>query len=272
METGFFDNSEWEIECTSHVWEKMMGTKLTYSVLKGIIETMQQFAKGEFTFDTCETIKPGGLFQTIELLESGPVIWEIAVCFSPRLTDAGEHSKNVYTETVRVWDIFETAEGKEGSLKTIKESYLRGSECMIEKFITCSDKCNVPCFDGKQRLPRKYIDCSISDINTKNAQKMIFPASHLATEYHILKFYSFTTEMAKCALQSVDNHKDFPFKVTEVEHSIINLCSTSPILLLGRSGTGKTTCCLYRLYHRYSTRLGVKEGECHGEGIVFNLF
>ena len=272
MENGDFDSSEWEIECTSHVWGKLMASKLTFSVLKDVIETLQEFAKGIFTSCTCETIDPGDLFQTIEIFESGPLIWEIAICFSPRLTGAEESSNNVYTETIRVWDIWENAKEKEDSLKKIKESYLRGSECMIEKYIACSDKLNAPCFDGKQRLPRKYIECSRSDIHTKKAQKLIFPASHLATEYHILKFYSFTTEMAKCALQSNDNHKDFPFKVTEVEHSIINLCTTSPILLLGRSGTGKTTCCLYRLCHRYNTCLSVTEEEINKEGITILIF
>ena len=31
---------------------------------------------------------------------------------------------------------------------------------------------------------------------------------------------------------------DFPFRVTDLEHAIINLRSQAPILLLGRSGTG----------------------------------
>ncbi|OPL21743.1 hypothetical protein AM593_00808, partial [Mytilus galloprovincialis] len=44
---------------------------------------------------------------------------------------------------------------------------------------------------------------------------------------------------------------DFPFRVTDLEHAIINLQSNAPILLLGRSGTGKTTCCLYRLWSRF---------------------
>ena len=46
---------------------------------------------------------------------------------------------------------------------------------------------------------------------------------------------------------------DFPFRVTDREHAVINLQSYAPILLLGRSGTGKTTCCLYRLWSRFLT-------------------
>ena len=46
---------------------------------------------------------------------------------------------------------------------------------------------------------------------------------------------------------------DFPFRVTELEHAIIHLKPNPPsaILLLGRSGTGKSMCCLYRLWHAF---------------------
>ena len=46
---------------------------------------------------------------------------------------------------------------------------------------------------------------------------------------------------------------DFPFRVTELEHAIIHLRSrpAAPVLLLGRSGTGKTTCCLYRCFDQF---------------------
>ncbi|XP_046565526.1 TPR and ankyrin repeat-containing protein 1-like [Haliotis rubra] len=44
---------------------------------------------------------------------------------------------------------------------------------------------------------------------------------------------------------------DLPFKVTDKEHAIIHLSGEAPILLLGRSGTGKTTSCLYRLWTNF---------------------
>lgn len=44
---------------------------------------------------------------------------------------------------------------------------------------------------------------------------------------------------------------DFLFRVTELEFEVINLGMDAPILLMGRSGTGKTTCCLYRLWTQF---------------------
>ena len=48
------------------------------------------------------------------------------------------------------------------------------------------------------------------------------------------------------------NH--FPiYQEWPAEHDIINLPYTKAVLLLGRSGTGKTTCCLYRMWNEYVT-------------------
>lgn len=47
-----------------------------------------------------------------------------------------------------------------------------------------------------------------------------------------------------------DKEVDFPFKVSPPERAIITKCQTepSPIILVGRSGTGKTTCAVYRMW------------------------
>ena len=46
---------------------------------------------------------------------------------------------------------------------------------------------------------------------------------------------------------------EVPYLVTEIEHSIINLRPNPPasILLLGRSGTGKTTVLVYRMWAEF---------------------
>jgi hypothetical protein len=44
---------------------------------------------------------------------------------------------------------------------------------------------------------------------------------------------------------------DFQFKVSPTEQRIIHLPGTAPIILLGRSGTGKTTCAVFRMFGRW---------------------
>lgn len=72
----------------------------------------------------------------------------------------------------------------------------------------------------------------------QDMQRFFPPASSNDTEYHILKFYSFSSTLVSHVLQNIEIKVDFPFRVTDLEHAIINLRSKSPILLLGRSGTG----------------------------------
>ncbi|XP_062605690.1 TPR and ankyrin repeat-containing protein 1-like [Saccostrea cucullata] len=245
IDPDFFENHEWEIECTNEVWSKLLNPSLPKSWTIHVIQKLQNLACGEFSFNCCQTID-----EEIEIYESTPLLWEIAVSFSAKLSESDGKSRNVYTEIIRVWDIIEHPEEKEEAFQRISKSILRGEECIIENFVSCPEKLQEKFVEGK-RIPRKYFQCSKSFSQTEEVKKLLFPASHIATEYHILKFYSFTTDMAQCAMRNMNCKKDFPFKVTEKEHSVINIISNKPILLLGRSGTGKTTCCLYRLWNRF---------------------
>ncbi len=91
-------------------------------------------------------------------------------------------------------------------------------------------------------------------------------ASPNEREYHILKFYTMTTAMAKSVLCVNSQTYDFPFEVSELELYIIRLQPKpdASVLLLGRSGTGKTTCCLYRLWSRFKSywEQAVTAGPC----------
>ena len=57
---------------------------------------------------------------------------------------------------------------------------------------------------------------------------------------------------------------EFPFRLTECECRVVNMKQTpeEPIILLGRSGTGKTTCCIYRMFAQFVTYWR-KSGENH---------
>ncbi|XP_062576553.1 TPR and ankyrin repeat-containing protein 1-like [Saccostrea cucullata] len=247
IDPHFFESHEWEIECTHEVWSKLLNPALSQHWKIDIIKKLQNLARGEFFFNCCRKIGISNVNAEIEIHESTPILWEIAVCFSSKLSAIDDNCRSVYTEIIRVWDIVENQEKKEEALRRISESISRGEECVVKKYVNCSKMLHQKFAKGK-RIPRKYFECSL---DTEGVQKLIFPASHVVTEYHILKFYLFTTDMALSALQNMDCKKDFPFKVTETEHSVININSRRPVLLLGRSGTGKTTCCLYRLWNRF---------------------
>ncbi|KAI9768773.1 MAG: hypothetical protein M1839_003958 [Geoglossum umbratile] len=66
------------------------------------------------------------------------------------------------------------------------------------------------------------------------------------------KFYSLTEPMIKSILSN-NIEAEYPFDISEEEVKIIRHTGTSS-LILGRSGTGKTTCLVYKLLSRYLAR------------------
>lgn len=59
---------------------------------------------------------------------------------------------------------------------------------------------------------------------------------------------------SNCQQGMKDEEVDFPFRVSPTEQRIIELVSPSSIILLGRSGTGKTTCAVFRMYGAWLAR------------------
>jgi hypothetical protein len=78
------------------------------------------------------------------------------------------------------------------------------------------------------------------------------PAQPDQDDYNILKFFAVDSLFAQVLLSGVDLQSiDLPFQLQAHQEEIIRLPVTQPILLLGRSGTGKTTICLYRMSSLY---------------------
>jgi len=51
-----------------------------------------------------------------------------------------------------------------------------------------------------------------------------------------------------------DGSVDFPFKVSPMEQEIIDQPMPPSVILLGRSGTGKTTCAVFRMWSRFHAK------------------
>ena len=275
-----FEDLPWEVDCTDRVWKVMRNKKVDNNLRKRIIHKIRMLANGRWSSKTlCKRLEGTAKKEGIQLYESKltkgqRIIWEKTIAFSGRLSDKPELRLNVensvgriYSDIIRVWDIVLDHDKLDRSIEHIVKSHDRGMDCLIKKKlkgITFEFRNDSLC------LPNKYAEISdLSDASKAQAMKdvpkktpisedlsQIFypPASANDQEFHILKFYSFSTPLVRTVLESDTSAKvDFPFKITELEHAIVNLQPDppTPIILLGRSGTGKTTCCLYRLWDRF---------------------
>ena len=275
-----FEDLPWEVDCTDRVWKVMRSKKVDNNMRKRIIEKVQMLANGRWSKTLCKRLEGEPKKHGIHLYESKltkgqRILWEETVAFSGRLSDLPENrlkeetsEGRIYSDIIRVWDIVLDHDKLQRSIDHIVKSHDRGMHCLIKKKLKGlpaeSQNANTP---SGERLPNKYVDPNVpaESINKKNIPKKTHPSENLSQmffppasaneqEYHILKFYSFNTPLVRTVLESDTSTKvDFPFKITELEHAIVNLRPNpqTPIILLGRSGTGKTTCCLYRLWDNF---------------------
>ncbi|XP_052214395.1 TPR and ankyrin repeat-containing protein 1-like isoform X2 [Dreissena polymorpha] len=274
VDAQVFDNLEWEVECTAEVWKTLRDKRVPPDLKRRIVHKIQLLASGDWQPHLCKKLIH--VLPTLNLFEAKfskgqRIIWELAVAFSPRLSETAErrlHSEeggiiqpvrggNIYSEIIRVWDIVMDHKKIYRSVQRINKSHLRGEQCIIQKNLRGMRVDQTTQTGVGKRYPMLYAEDDVTKEElfeqNKEIQKYFPPASSNDTEYHILKFYSFSSALVSHVLQNIETKVDFPFRVTDLEHAFINLKSKAPILLLGRSGTGKTTCCMYRLWSQFQT-------------------
>uniref|UniRef100_A0A8C8ASD6 Tetratricopeptide repeat and ankyrin repeat containing 1 n=1 Tax=Otus sunia TaxID=257818 RepID=A0A8C8ASD6_9STRI len=266
-----FDNMTWEIECTPEML-KTLGSKAVPHYLKTkTIMTIKQLGNGEWTRGLQKPLKH--LKADIQLYEAklgkgARMLWELAIDFSPRCSESAEKimeteqtkslsekSGRVYTEIIRIWAIVLDHCKLNRVLNNICISYNRGLSCILRKKLKGINEGhqnhNVT---TQKRVPRCYVEDPEAEKTKEHTIPEYFPpASAAELEYNIMKFHSFSTNMALNIINDVHSSVEYPFRVGELEYAVIDLNPKpmEPIILIGRSGTGKTTCCLYRLWKKF---------------------
>ncbi|XP_054671499.1 TPR and ankyrin repeat-containing protein 1 isoform X2 [Grus americana] len=266
-----FDNMTWEIECTPEML-KTLGSKAVPHYLKTkTIMTIKQLGNGEWTRGLQKPLKH--LKADIQLYEAklgkgARMLWELAIDFSPRCSESAEKimeteqtkslpekSGRVYTEIIRIWAIVLDHCKLNRVLENICISYNRGLSCILRKKLKGINEGhqnhNVT---TQKRVPRCYVEDPEAEKSKEHTIPEYFPpASAAELEYNIMKFHSFSTNMALNIINDVHSSVEYPFRVGELEYAVIDLNPKpmEPIILIGRSGTGKTTCCLYRLWKKF---------------------
>lgn len=267
-----FENMTWEIECTSEMLKKLSSKVMTKVMKKKIILAIQQLGNGEWTQGLQKRLKHlKGSIQLFEAkLDKGArMLWELAIDFSPRCSEnpekiiaaternlhCPEKSGRVYTEIIRIWDIVLDHCKLSDSIRAICNAYNRGLSCVLRKKLKGIHQGQVSAnVKVQKRIPRFYVEDTEAKKSQEHVNPEYFPpASAVETEYNIMKFHSFSNSMASNILNDTTATVEYPFRVGELEYAVIDLDPKplEPIILIGRSGTGKTTCCLYRLWKKF---------------------
>ena len=278
-----FEDLPWEVDCTDRVWKILRSKRVDNNMRKLIINKIGMLASGRWNKTLCTRLesvskKEGIKLYKSKLTEGLHILWEKTIAFSSRLSDTPENrlldetSKGrIYSEIIRVWDIVLDHDKLPRSVEHIVESHKRGMNCLIKKQLqVLSVESRDESVTSSECLPTKFVERADLNLFTKPPLKkdiskkrhpdedfshvFFLPASPRELECHFLKFYSFNTPLVRAVLERDTSRRvDFPFKMTELEDAIVNLHLTppTPVILAGRSGTGKTTCCLYRLWDNF---------------------
>ncbi|XP_019462940.1 PREDICTED: uncharacterized protein LOC109361863 [Lupinus angustifolius] len=159
-----------------------------------------------------------------------------------------------YTQVLKIWDIL-PLEGIPELVKRLDNLFRSYSD----DFIT---HCNEKCFEGNMEVPMSWEKSPIISKfknldNNGNAtessvcddQRIYVENSMVKESLLLMKFYSLSPVVVSHLLSDCnDNEIDLPFEVTDEEKEIIRFPKSA--FVLGRSGTGKTTVLIMKLFEK----------------------
>jgi len=265
--------NEWMVEITeqAHKWFKKRAKK-SQMLCTRVLRRLKLLSTGRWPYVLKKPLKTRS--SSVKLYESKidsgmRIIWEIAVAFSPRRSSQDE---SFCEQVVRVWDIVEDHDNLTRSIdlavERIERSHKRGEECMIYAELDSSAiNTQVDVRDNVCAIPSVFLMKSgmqtrieIDDDNGGNVgymgtarKKNTYhpPASSDDQQYTLMKFYALNTRAVEQLLSSENN--ELPFTPGPKEYEIIQHKSKPPrsMLLMGRSGTGKTTCLVFRMWSQF---------------------
>ena len=258
-----FDGLIWEVECTDEVL-KFLGSKKTPLHLRRLaVKKIYRIANGEFQgdHDLCKLVSKINGFELYEarLTNSDRILWEVTIHYSKRSSEVA-HGQYFYSDVIRVWKIVLNHDHIHHGVKQIERCVRQIEEAhnwetrISKDCITLLFEVSSAHHESNRKFPKEYTDTVAKlDEETKNQMReaLCFPPA--TPEGNLLKLYRFSSAVARNVLQhGGDNiQRQYPFYVSKEEHNIIRTPDNESILLVGRSGTGKTTCCLYRLMNQF---------------------
>ena len=268
--------SPWIIDITEHAHKFFRRhIKKDRSLCERVIRRLMMLSTGRWPYVLCKHLRSQGrtnfgkkinLYET-KIDSASRIIWEVALAFSPRRSSNGN---NVCEQVVRVWDIVldhdNLSRAIDQTIERIEKSHKRGEDCAIWAEIdkkaqdpSRNEAEGAPNSDDGIRVPKYFAmsqEVAVSgtgrDEAPKDKSKHFDPASDDPRQYTLLKFYELNEGAVKMLLDGKDN-MDLPFTPGPKEHEIIHHRPETPksLLLMGRSGTGKTTCLVFRMWAQY---------------------
>ena len=244
-----FSKLPWSVVISKQASDFLKKKKTPKNVIRDIERTLYEIGQGYRTHAIChKCIQPeDNLFETY-LYRAARIIWQETIQFSEELS--AQEGMKVYTDVVRVLWITtkHTTHQLTDVLQKIKSS-LRKSRYNSSKLVEY--KCK-PKTTTDLKMPRKFVPADQRPDSKELTECHPLP-NIFGGEYSLMQFLPFS-DFLNALLNNDQSDFDTPICMSPQEHDIIRLpYRKQPIILCGRSGTGKTTTCIYRMWNEFKT-------------------
>lgn len=252
-----FESQLWEVEIHERVASFAKDKSQPYKIRDQLFKKLQKLSSGDWNVKLHKPLQHKNDIQIFEakLTKAARILYQIAVRFSERQTEKIQQvlpkkQIRIYSQTIMVWDVVLDHDKIHHSV-----------ECMKQNIEMVNVPNSIFPFQSKGEMqsvmyPQMYSTPKLDETTQKKVIEILGkePESlNNVQEYDTgVKMYSVTNDLILSFLDRESNRKDYPIKTTDEEHDIIMLSTREPVLVMGRSGTGKTTTCLNRLWLSFS--------------------
>ena len=259
----------WTVEVSEH-FRRNLKFNSESIFRKRVLSTIKKLAEGCFDSNSMKKLKTGHSTSVIfeaRINDMFSLLYTLLDRFSERDTAIVrlELKKQVYVykKTIIVLDISKLSEISHDAERASKTISTDNTEKL--KVIVLRNKGD----PYERALPQFSLRCDLEEITDEEKERIklllntnIEPSKGKKAEHIGAKMYSLTIPIVLGSIEGGKNEKeDYPIKVEDDEFDIIEKSSKQPIMVLGRSGTGKTTVCLCRMWKVFIAYWNSKDRE-----------
>ncbi|RIA97743.1 P-loop containing nucleoside triphosphate hydrolase protein [Glomus cerebriforme] len=227
----------WDILLSEDTIKDLQQLESTPEVIRAVMKKLGHISSGEWDkYKLRCTVRTDNIpvYEVAFLDNNLKILWQIDYGFSIR--------NNSYMQLVKIWAVTANKERIDKILKNLSIAHISKQSNWCVAGQMGKNNTILPMILGDEEPIKPSEDRFYSLYNSKTDDELLEVHKMLV----INKFIPLSTNLYKSLVLGGFN---FTFQVSKKEHEIIN-CPTSAIII-GRSGTGKTTCIVFRQIASY---------------------
>ena len=232
---GGGDIGAWRIVLSSRAYRDLQRYNAEPKIMKSLNSTFTELAAGNFNATLVQS-KSGAPRIPLWLTKwrSGTsLLWQIDIAPGP--------GPDMEQQALKVWTVGSVTTAQ-STLDEVKKYQMSLSETHVARCLELGDVLH-----GK-KLPKIH-GLSGNSIDTQPRTALDIRLVDQAFLDTFNKSFTMTSKMLRSIIEQ-DTTAEFPFDLSPTEMQILQHVS-SPTFILGRSGTGKTTCLVFKMITRY---------------------